>query len=171
MLILLLILASFAAAQEIDCAECHEDVAFTSTAHPDLVCHDCHTNVTTEHEGDDLEPLTNENSCAECHGKILRTLGRSAHEEDVLCIDCHNGPHAITMVDDLGSAVSPVRQIKYCGGCHDTPPSLIDGYLTSEHGKALLLSGLINAPSCSDCHGDHRIVSVSNGNAPAAQEN
>jgi len=171
MLILLLILASFAAAQEIDCAECHEDVAFTSTAHPDLVCQDCHTNVTTEHEGDDLEPLTNENSCAECHGKILRTLGRSAHEEEVLCVDCHNGPHEITMVDDLGSAVSPVRQIKYCGGCHDSPASLIDGYLTSEHGKALLLSGLINAPSCSDCHGDHRIVSVSDGNAPAAHEN
>ena len=171
MLVLLLVLASFAAAQEIDCVECHEDVSFTSTAHPDLVCQDCHTNVTTEHEGNDLAPLTNENSCAECHGKILRTLGRSAHEEDVLCIDCHNGPHEITMVDDLGSAVSPVRQIKHCGGCHDTPASLIDGYLTSEHGKALLLSGLINAPSCSDCHGDHRIVSVADGNAPAAHEN
>ena len=171
MLVLLLILASFAAAQEIDCGECHEDVAFTSTAHPDLVCQDCHTNVTTEHEGNDLEPLTNENSCAECHGKVLRTLGRSVHEEDVLCIDCHNGPHEITMVDDLASAVSPVRQIKHCGGCHDTPASLIDGYLTSEHGKALLLSGLINAPSCSDCHGDHRILAVSSDNAPAAHEN
>ena len=136
-LVLLLVLASFAAAQEIECAECHEGVSFSSTAHPDLVCQDCHTNVTTGHEGNDLEPLSNENSCAECHGKILRTLGRSVHEEDVLCIDCHNGPHAITMVDDLGSSVSPVRQIKYCGGCHDNPPSLIDGYLTSEHGKAL----------------------------------
>lgn len=170
-LVLLLSFASFAAAQEIDCGECHEDVSFTSTAHPDLVCQDCHTNVTTEHEGNDLEPLTNENSCAECHGKILRTLGRSVHEEDVLCVDCHNGPHEITLVDDLGSAVSPVRQIKYCGSCHDTPASLIDGYLTSEHGKALLLSGLINAPSCSDCHGDHRILAVSSGNAPAAHEN
>ena len=25
-------------AQDIDCGECHEDVAFSSTAHPDLVC-------------------------------------------------------------------------------------------------------------------------------------
>jgi len=171
MLILLLILASFAAAQEIDCAECHEDVAFTSTAHPDLVCQDCHTNVTTEHEGSDLEPLTNENSCAECHGKLLRSLGRSVHEDDVLCVDCHNGPHDISLVNDLASAVSPVKQIEHCGGCHDTPASLIDGYLTSEHGKALLLSGLINAPSCSDCHGDHRILAVSSDNAPAAHEN
>ena len=134
-LILLLSLASFASAQDIDCAECHEDVLFTSTAHPDLVCQDCHTNISIEHEGNDLEPLTNENSCAECHGKVLRTLGRSAHEDGVLCIDCHNGPHEISLVDDLTSAVSAVRQIKHCGGCHDTPASLIDGYLTSEHGK------------------------------------
>jgi cytochrome b subunit of formate dehydrogenase/nitrate/TMAO reductase-like tetraheme cytochrome c subunit len=164
-------LASFASAQEIDCAECHEGVQFTSTAHPDLVCQDCHTNVTTEHEGNDLESLTNENSCAECHGKVLRTLGRSVHEDGVLCIDCHNGPHEVSLVDDLSSAVSAVKQIKHCGGCHDTPAALIDGYLTSEHGKALLLSGLINAPSCSDCHGAHRILAVSNGNAPAAHAN
>ncbi len=167
----LLILASFVQAQEINCAECHEDVEFTSTAHPDLICVDCHTNVTPEHEGNDLEPLTNENSCAECHGKILRTLGRSIHGDEVLCIECHGGPHEITTTADLASAVSAVNQIRQCGACHDTPASLIDGYLTSEHGKALLLSGLINAPGCSDCHGDHRILAISSKNAPAAHEN
>jgi len=170
-LVLLLIFASFAQAQEIDCAECHEDVEFSSAAHPDLICLDCHTNVSTEHDGNDLEPLTNENSCAECHGKVLRSLRRSAHDEDVLCIDCHNGPHEVHLVDELASAVSPVNQIKQCGACHDTPASLIDGYLTSEHGRALLLSGLIDAPSCSDCHGDHRILKISNNGAPAAHEN
>lgn len=169
--VLLLVFASFAQAQEIDCAECHDDVVFESAAHLDLICLDCHTNVTLEHEGDDLEPLTNENSCAECHGKILRGLGRSVHDEDVLCNDCHGEPHEIHLVDDLASAVSPVNQIKQCGACHDTPASLIDGYLTSEHGKALLLSGLIDAPSCSDCHGDHRILAVSSDKAPAAHEN
>lgn len=168
---LLLLLSSFAQAQDIDCAACHEDTEHTSSAHPDLVCQDCHTNVTGEHEGNDLEPLTNENSCAECHGKLLRSLGRSAHGEDVLCVDCHGAPHNIHASDELASAMSPVNQIKQCGACHDTPSSLIDGYLTSEHGKALLLSGLINAPSCSDCHGDHRIVDVSSGSAPAAHEN
>jgi cytochrome b subunit of formate dehydrogenase len=102
---------------------------------------------------------------------VLRTLRRSAHDEDVLCIDCHNGPHEVHLVDELASAVSPVNQIKQCGACHDAPASLIDGYLTSEHGKALLLSGLIGAPSCSDCHGDHRILKISNNGAPAAHEN
>jgi len=170
-LFVLLICASFAQAQDIDCAECHEDTHLNSAAHPDIVCQDCHTNVTIEHEGDDLLPLTNENSCAECHGKLLRSLGRSVHEDEVLCIDCHGAPHDIAVADDLTSAMSPVNQIQQCGACHDTPASLIDGYLTSEHGRALLLSGLIDAPSCSDCHGDHRIVAVSSSKAPAAHEN
>ncbi len=170
-LLLLPIFASPTLAQEIDCAECHEDVVTHSTAHPDLVCQECHTNVTREHEGSDLEPLTSENSCAECHGKILRGLGRSVHDDGVSCIDCHGEPHEIQVADNLASAMSPVNQIKQCGACHDTPASLIEGYLTSEHGKALLLSGLIDAPSCSDCHGDHRILSISSNKAPAAHEN
>jgi cytochrome b subunit of formate dehydrogenase len=169
--VLLLVLAASAHSQTLECGECHEDVAFSSSAHPDLVCQDCHTNVGSEHEGDDLEALTDEDSCAECHGKLLRTLSRSAHESDVSCNDCHGDPHNIHLTDDLASAVSPVNQIKQCGACHDTPASLIDGYLTSEHGKALLLSGLINAPSCSDCHGDHGILPVDSDRAPAAHKN
>ncbi len=168
---LLLTLAMSAEAQDINCANCHEDIAFTSTAHPDLTCQDCHTNVTAEHEGKDLEPLTDEISCAQCHGKLLRTLSRSAHKDGVSCINCHGEPHNIHLTDDLASAVSPVNQIKQCGACHDTPASLIDGYLTSEHGKALLLSGLINAPSCGDCHGDHSILPVASDRAPAAHKN
>jgi hypothetical protein len=62
--------------------------------------------------------------------------------------------------------MSPVNQIKNCGGCHAEPESLIDGYLTSVHGKGLLLSGLIDAPSCSDCHGGHAIL-VADGDKAA----
>jgi cytochrome b subunit of formate dehydrogenase len=169
--VLLLLAAIPAQAQDVDCAACHEDVVFSSTAHPDLACHDCHTNVTEQHQGRDLEPLSDEDSCATCHGKLLRTLSRSVHDSDVSCLDCHGEPHDIRLHDDLASAVSPVNQIRQCGACHDTPASLIDGYLTSEHGKALLLSGLIDAPSCSDCHGDHNIVPVASDRAPAAHKN
>ena len=43
------ILASFvlialpALAEDLDCLECHDDVEFTSTAHPDVACGDCHS--------------------------------------------------------------------------------------------------------------------------------
>ena len=160
-----------ALAQTIDCGECHEDVAFSSAAHPDALCQDCHTNVTTEHEGDDLEPLTDADSCGECHGSIQRAIGRSVHGNEASCNDCHGAPHEVHEVADLASAVSPVNQIKNCGGCHDDPAELVDGYLTGEHGKALLLSGLVDAPSCSDCHGDHRILEVGKGKAPTAHAN
>ena len=90
------------------------------------------------------------------------------------CNDCHGEPHFIHEVADFESAVSPVNQIRSCGGCHDDPPELVDGYLTSEHGKALLLSGLVSAPAGSDCHGSHRchrIAEVDNKRAPMAHEN
>ncbi len=160
--------AASAYAQSIDCGECHEDtdVAFASTAHPDLVCLDCHTNVTSEHDTKDLAPLTDEESCAECHRAISRATNRSTHQGEARCIDCHGAPHEIHLVSELASAVSPVNQIKNCGACHNEPPELVEGYLTSEHGKALLLSGLADAPSCNDCHDSHRIVEVDDKRAP-----
>ena len=168
----ILVLGSAAAlAQEGNCGDCHEDVVFSSTAHPDLVCSDCHTNVTAEHEGADLEPLTDDMSCNECHSRIQRTIKRSVHGGEAACGDCHGAPHEIHLVEELASAVSSVNQIKQCGGCHDDPPELVDGYLTSEHGKALLLSGLIAAPSCSDCHGDHQIMEADKDRAATSHAN
>lgn len=163
-------LVPLAGAQEIDCANCHDSVTFNSPAHPDLGCRDCHANVTPEHRGQDLEPLGDE-SCSDCHRRQSREVGRSVHDEKASCIACHGAPHEIHKVSDLASAVSPVNQIKYCGGCHDEPESLIDGYLTSVHGRALLLSGLIDAPSCSDCHGAHSIIEAASDRASTSHVN
>jgi len=170
-LILLTAVCSFAFADDINCAECHEDVEFSSAAHPDLVCVDCHSNVTTRRHRRSLEALTDEDSCGSCHARPLRELGRSAHQEGATCIDCHGAAHEIRENADLASAMSPVNQIRFCGGCHDTPELPLERYLTSEHGKALLLSGLVNAPSCSDCHGGHRIAEVASARSPTSHEN
>jgi cytochrome b subunit of formate dehydrogenase len=167
----LLLLGSPSGAQDIDCNECHADVVVDSPAHPDVGCQDCHTNVTAEHKDKDLDALTDEESCAGCHSRTLRQVGRSVHDGEAGCNDCHGDPHAIHEVGDLASAVSAVNQIKNCGGCHDTPASLVDGYLTSEHGKALLLSGLVAAPSCSACHGDHGMLEVADERAPTSHAN
>ncbi|MBT8087427.1 MAG: hypothetical protein KJO46_05300, partial [Gammaproteobacteria bacterium] len=160
-----------ALAQDDNCGDCHAGVEFSSTAHPDLVCADCHTNVTAEHEGEDLEPLTDDMSCNECHSRVQRTVKRSIHGGEAACGDCHGAPHEIHLVEELESAVSPVNQIKQCGACHDDPPELVAGYLASEHGRALLLSGLIDAPSCSDCHGDHQIQEADKDRAATSHAN
>jgi len=168
---LLTLLTAPAIAQDIDCVKCHEDISYTSTAHPDIKCGECHTNVTEAHEGADLEPLTDEQSCNECHGSVARTIGRSVHGGKAGCTGCHGNAHDIREVADLDGGVSPVNQIKNCGGCHDDPPELVEGYLTGEHGKALLLSGLVNAPSCSGCHGSHKIMVHDEDRAPTAHQN
>ena len=167
----LLFLAAIAPAQSEGCADCHDDVQLASSAHPDIVCLDCHTNVPPEHEADDLEPLTDAASCVQCHSRTEREVGRSVHSGEAGCTDCHGAPHAIHAVTDVASAVSPINQIKNCGGCHDTPELPLDRYLTSEHGKALLLSGLTAAPSCSNCHGGHRIYEVANERSPTSHKN
>ena len=167
----LLLFAAGVSAQGMDCAACHDDVHVTSTAHPDLACADCHTNVKPDHRRKGVEPLTDAESCGQCHRTIERTLQRSVHKDNVGCTDCHGAPHDIRKIDELESAMSPINQPKNCGACHNDPPDLIEGYLTSQHGKALLLSGLNAAPSCSDCHGDHHIVDVHDKRAPMSHAN
>ncbi len=171
--LLLLIVAQFALplhAQESDCTECHDSVSVSSTAHTELVCADCHSDLTPQHRKDGVEPL-GDAVCADCHRRSVREVGRSVHDEKAGCVDCHGAPHEIHKVTELASMVSPVNQIKVCGGCHNEPASLVDGYVTSEHGRALLVSGLIDAPSCSDCHGDHKIVEVDSEKADTAHFN
>jgi cytochrome b subunit of formate dehydrogenase/nitrate/TMAO reductase-like tetraheme cytochrome c subunit len=166
----LLLFAASAYGQGMHCAACHDDVHITSTAHPDLACADCHTNVKPDHRRKGVEPLTDKESCGQCHGTIERTVGRSVHKGKARCVDCHGAPHEIRKVDELESAMSPINQPKNCGKCHNDPPDLIEGYLTSQHGKALLLSGLNAAPACSDCHGTHRILDVHDKRAPMSHE-
>ena len=171
LLLALAILNLTPGALAMECVNCHDDVAFNSPVHPDLACGECHTNVVDGRHRRGLAPLTDEESCGQCHGSVLRSIGKSVHQEQAQCIDCHGAPHEIRNADDLASSISKVNQIQNCGVCHGEPSQLIDGYLTSEHGKALLLSGLINAPSCSDCHGSHRIVAIDKVKAPTSHKN
>ncbi len=157
-----------AGAQELDCTACHADIAFSSTAHPQLRCEDCHTQVPAEHPRAEPVEISDANSCGECHRSDLRAVSRSVHGGQAGCNDCHGDPHSVSKNTDLASAMSPVKQISRCGGCHAEPPELVDNYVASVHGRALLVSGLINAPSCSDCHGSHGILAASDGRAPTA---
>jgi cytochrome b subunit of formate dehydrogenase len=135
------------------CTQCHEPPALAS--HAEEGCTGCH--------GPPHQTTTpDENICTDCHSRAHRTLGRSVHGKDVGCTDCHGDLHSVVSPEDFGSRLSAVNQIRTCGGCHQT---MMDGYLISEHSKALLVSGLISAPACTDCHGAHNIRSHDN---PAA---
>ena len=77
----LLLFAAFASAQALeDCVACHDDVEYSSTAHPDVACGECHTNITDKRHRRGVEPLTDADSCGNCHSRTVRTIGRSIHD-------------------------------------------------------------------------------------------
>jgi len=146
------------------CLQCHESAAaLDASIHGDVACADCHGAPHAIGSSD-------EGVCADCHRRAQRTVERSVHAGNVSCSGCHANAHAVAAVGGPASPVAPVNQIRTCGGCHQTPPEIIDGYLTSEHGKALLISGLADAPGCTDCHGGgHETLAVAADDAPTSK--
>jgi thiosulfate reductase cytochrome b subunit len=145
--------------------------------HGELFCTDCHQG-----EGDfedsphnDGEPLELNCSGSACHTDQALEYAQSIHgkwfakgdEEAASCPDCH-GRHDILPAADRDSRTNKFNLHKTCAVCHesevvlDTRPihyekAVID-FIDSIHGKALLIDGLVVAPSCNDCHGVHDIL-------------
>jgi hypothetical protein len=71
-----------------------------------------------------------------------------------LCQDCH-GSHAILKAKNEGSLVSQANVAETCGHCHI---QIYAQYKTSIHGVAVA-KGIKEAPSCTGCHGEHKIYS------------
>ena len=161
--------------REINCMACHDDVHFDSTAHAEVACKDCHTNVKRpRHKKEDLADLTGDAICAQCHTVATRVVGRSVHAEKVGCIDCHGGAHEMLRNDDLLSPMSPVGQVRVCGDCHHSIPGqeqMIDSFVDSVHGRGLLRSGLVGSPTCSTCHGAHNVFPVEHERSPTSFKN
>jgi cytochrome b subunit of formate dehydrogenase/nitrate/TMAO reductase-like tetraheme cytochrome c subunit len=144
------------------CLECHE-VELTSPTHGAFDCADCHHDVDQEVHPDDPVLTSSRELCTGCH-ELFDGLVDGAHT-DVECSDCHGTAHDLLGIEDRLCPMAAVMQIQVCGGCHEDKPELMTGYLGSEHGKALLVSGLVLAPSCSDCHGAHDIYSSDDARA------
>ncbi len=161
--------------REINCMGCHDDVHFDSTAHAELACKDCHTNVTRpRHKKEDLADLAGDAMCAQCHTVATRVVGRSIHAEKVGCVDCHGDAHKMLRNNDLHSPMSPVGQVHGCGGCHsqlDGQKQMIDSFVDSVHGRGLLRSGLLSSPTCSTCHGAHNVFPVEHERSPTSFKN
>ena len=113
-----LLVTAFANAQALeDCLACHEDVEFSSTAHPDVECNECHTNIVDKRHKRGVEPLTDEDSCGNCHGRELRTIGRSIHAGQAACLDCHE-KHATESRFSPTSHTFPRNVPELCSRCH-----------------------------------------------------
>jgi formate dehydrogenase gamma subunit len=91
------------------------------------------------------------------HGRAIRAGNLNA----AVCNDCH-GVHDILPADDPRSPIFKFRVASTCGKCH---AQVFAQFKESIHGRAVA-AGVDSAPTCSDCHGEHRILAPSDPNSP-----
>ena len=97
------------------------------------------------------------------HGYALNVKNNG---EAAGCINCHSA-HEIIKGTDSRSTVYRLNIPNTCGKCHT---EIKDEYVESIHGK-LVMQGNGDAPSCTNCHGEHNILNVKDPNAPVAFQN
>jgi cytochrome b subunit of formate dehydrogenase len=166
--IALLLLAGMAisACAEETCNACHEEQAkkIAKSAHNSTACGTCHVRHNEyPHPAKIAKPV-----CTECHTQqgadyTLSVHGQAAKKGGAApdCSLCHGAAHELlnTKVANFRTSV-----IDTCAMCHT---DVVDQYRKSVHGKALA-AGITQAPLCTDCHGEHRILSHSDQESSVA---
>ena len=185
-----LAVTAFAGLSNSDCLDCHGDKTLIETnaagkatsyfvdegklklsAHKTNDCISCHTDVTAGHP-DDARKLGRVN-CSLCHWREARSYTNSVHGQALLqgndgtatCQDCHDS-HEIISDRSPTSPIYFTRQAETCGACHDQEAR---DWEASVHGKAVE-AGSMDAPTCTGCHDEHRIRSLTKGSAKMISE-
>lgn len=169
----------------VDCGMCHGEaeeyaeslhaVALSNGDDDAASCDDCHGTHDIRPSADPLSkthPRNLTRTCGVCHSdreKMKRHLVsvmdpsdaymKSTHymlvqqgEHAASCNDCH-GTHDLKPSNDPESMVYRANIPATCGQCH---PEALGEYENSIHGRALR-AGVKDAPTCTDCHGEHDI--------------
>ena len=123
------------------------------------------------------------NSCVACHQDLWEEMESSVHsQQGIYCNSCHGGDPGQS-VSELAKApgtgylgIPDKKQlVEKCGECHANVEVMnfygvrtdqLARYKTSRHGKKLLGEGDSRVAACSDCHGYHDVVPVSDPVSP-----
>jgi cytochrome b subunit of formate dehydrogenase len=179
-----------------NCVSCHADAVggYRESVHgranrhgvrEAASCSDCHGDIhTVIPHTERASPAHWSNlaaTCARCHAKIeieqkfripvvrpVEAYRESVHARAIVagqpgavCSDCH-GSHAILPASDPRSPIWRTNIPETCGKCHS---EVLKAYRESVHGRAVA-SGVRQAPVCTDCHGEHRILGPSEPTSP-----
>lgn len=160
-----------------DCLVCHGDQELTRTnaagqtvslyveaavlaksLHATNTCWSCHSDIGGGHPDDGVavKPVV----CATCHQEQSHSYGASVHGVALAlgdagaptCRDCHRH-HDVMPRSSPESPLNPLNLGKTCGGCHEQEARDVQ---ESVHGIALA-QGKRDAPTCTDCHSEHKI--------------
>ncbi len=175
----------------VDCAGCHGNVVavYAKSRHalgydkkplakgPRCAdCHGAHAIVKTSVSTSPVSRRNVSDTCVRCHGKpeLVPNSGipgagmmyeKSVHYKAIVekgltraagCPDCH-GAHGVRDRYDAASPVFRPNIPVTCGKCHF---GVLTVYRESVHGKAFARN-VPDAPSCTDCHGEHEIRQAS----------
>jgi len=91
------------------------------------------------------------------HGRAIQAGKMNA----AVCNNCH-GVHDILPADDPRSPIFKFRVASTCAKCHT---QVFAQFKDSIHGRAVA-AGVDSAPTCTDCHGEHRILAPTDPNSP-----
>ncbi len=180
------------------CGQCHtaEKEKYLTSAHGKSLfagnlnaptCVACHSkNITAVKAGTDSAQLkiAQEQVCITCHVKNKQTPADAPTASFVLsyeqsvhgvalkggngraanCVDCH-GSHEMKKGGDPTSRVNRLNIPNTCAKCH---ASIATEYRGSIHGSAFF-AGNKDAPVCTDCHGEHKILAPKDPNSPVSR--
>ena len=149
---------------------------YTQTIHSQMGgCVNCHYDISEFPHADTVAAV----DCGMCHYDAQQNWAESAHglsvqegsEDAATCSSCHTDHYQFSSSDSL-SRVHPTNEWQTCAECHsneeliqeyDIPqPDAVAMYKTSIHGRELIVQGNLDAASCSDCHGSHKILRARN---------
>jgi cytochrome b subunit of formate dehydrogenase len=152
-----------------------------------ISCHGTpHTIKPASAEDSPVRPANLPGTCGTCHAdpakaddyrlRAIRPLEAylaSVHAQAVgrnlegaTCGSCH-GNHLILPAADPQSSVNHARVADTCAQCHE---EIAAAWKASIHGQAAAI-GVREAPVCTDCHGEHRILSPSSEDSPVYASN
>jgi cytochrome b subunit of formate dehydrogenase len=184
--------------QKTSCAGCHDEASadLAAGAHAGVAddeveaCASCHGNahqlLSAEEPASPVSVGRLAETCGGCHAnpemadryrfRLVRPVeaySSSVHARAVgrgeaapSCSDCHSS-HRILPAADPGSPVYHARVPETCGVCHE---AITVAYRQSVHGEAAA-AGIRESPVCTDCHGEHAILSPEEHGSPVYATN
>ena len=142
------------------CTFCHEQgQKLAKSAHAALTCDTCHeSHEKVPHPANIPKPV-----CATCHTDQAGDYAQGVHgqarkggnEGAPDCSLCHGGAHELLAPKSQAFRAAVPDT---CGMCHT---EVVEQYRSSVHGQALA-RGITQAPLCTDCHGEHKILKHTN---------
>lgn len=183
------------------CGRCHEDVVghWSASAHGGAFsagikgapeCLSCHVQDITpgSHPENGVGmKLAQERLCLTCHldnpevrnrtspsAGFIAAYEQSVHGRALLagndqapnCVDCH-GSHEMAKGYDPTAKVSKMKIAETCSKCH---ADIAVVFNESSHGVAVR-KGVTEAPTCTDCHGEHAILKHDDPKSPVSKGN